>query len=163
MRSKMKKSLAQLLRKRAEVVAEIATLQGRLQEAVTYREGAEMYSNDDFAAMRGALDNARGCLVKLKVAIDKGNHTSFDGKTVFALITQRGEVKSSLDFWAHVRNHVASRIGGEYGYDKDAPKVCARLTLREVDAELDRLKKTMRDVDDSISNINGKLEVEVDL
>ena len=72
-------------------------------------------------------------------------------------------VKAAMEFWSHIRCSVSNALGNGYGYEKDGPKVIVRLKLKDVDAEIDAGKKTLRDIDDTISNINGKLEVEVDL
>jgi hypothetical protein len=159
----MKMSLAQALRKKNEIVNEVATLQSRIREAVVYREGSEIYSSAEFIAMQSALKQCCKNLVTVKVAIDRGNHTSFDGSTVYQLITQRGETKQALEFLVALRNTVAGGMNGGYGYREEerAPKAMTRMPIKDI--AIDASKKAMREMDDKISNINGKLDIEVEI
>jgi hypothetical protein len=156
----MKMTLAQALRKKNEIIAEIATLQGRINEALVYRKENKTYSDKDFSKMVKALSDSRKRLVTIKTAIDKGNHTCMNGDTVFGLITLRGETKSELDFATQLRCRLSN---DHYEYNDKAPKIVRRMSIMEVDALTDKLKNQLREIDDKISNINGRMQVEADV
>ena len=161
----MKMSLAQALRKRAELIANIQTLQQRVMEATNYVEGRESYSKTDYDSMGCDLKNARSQLTALKVAIDKGNHVEQNGKSVYQCIVERGDINAELMFATQLRNTVQGVLGNRYGYDENenAPKTQSRVTVKDMDAAVDALQKKMRDIDNEISDKNGSLKIEVDL
>jgi len=156
----MKMSLAQALRKRAELIANIQTLQQRIQEATTYVEGRESYSAQDYAAMSAELVKVRNELTALKVAIDKGNHVEQNGKSVYQCIVKRGDVNADLQFASQLRSHAHSATGREY-FNEEAPKMMSRVSVKEVDARVDALQKQLRDIDNEISDKNGTIQIDV--
>jgi hypothetical protein len=156
----MKMSLAQALRKKAELINELSTLQSRLVEGVVYKEHDELYSKDDMKEMQNMMNLKRVELLSLKLAIDNGNHTVMSGKTVYALIVEKGEVKAELEFWCQTRNTVAQSMTHRFGYDEKAPKVLTRITVKQADTNIDSLRKMLKTLDNNISDLNGKIEVE---
>jgi len=156
----MKLSLAQALRKKAELINELNTLQSRLVEGVVYKQDEEIYSKDDMNTMQDTMNMKRAELLSLKLAIDAGNHVVLNGKTVYALIVEKGEVKAELEFWCRTRNAVAQALTDRYGYNENAPKKMTRLNVKQADANIDALRKTMKTLDNDISDLNGKIEIE---
>jgi phage shock protein A len=161
----MKMSLAQALRKRAELIAKVATLQQRILEATTYVEGRESYTQSEFNAMVDDLIAVRSALSRLKIAIDKGNHIEQNGKSVYECIVARGDVNASLQFAQQMRNMANGALGRQYGYDENenAPKMKSRATVKELDVAVDGLQKQLRDLDNEISDKNGSIQIEVNI
>jgi len=161
----MKMSLAQALRKRAELISNITTLQQRVLEATTYVEGHESYTLEDYAAMCNDLTLAREKLIALKIAIDKGNHIAQNGKSVYEAIVERGDINASLMFAQQMRSVVHGISSRSYSYrnNEDAPETKSRTTIKQADEYVDGLQQKMRDIDNEISDKNGSLQIEVNI
>ena len=163
----MKMSLAQALRAKAELVKEIMLTQSRITECVTYTEGHEVYSQGDYDELVTKLDKQRKNLMLLKLAVDTGNHIESDPErdSVHKLIIARGEAKADLDFTQSLRNlvvHASQPRGTDY-HGNPVPQTKARMTVKNVDVQLDNLRKFIKTIDDRISDMNGKVQVAVDL
>ena len=162
----MKMSLAQALRKRAELIANVQTLQQRVLESTTYFEGRESYTEVEYNGMLGELQRSRNQLTALKVAIDAGNHIAQNGRSVYQCIVERGDVNAALQFAVQLRNVANSASGRQYGYNdenENAPKMKSRKTVKDMDTVVDCKQKHLRDLDNEISDKNGSIQIEVDL
>ena len=91
-------NLAQALRKKNELVSKIAKLEARVRQAMSYMEGHETYTQDDYDQMRDELQDTRNDLLGLKQAMSTANHVDVNGTCIQHLIIKKGEVKSLLDF-----------------------------------------------------------------
>jgi hypothetical protein len=161
----MKLSLAQALRKKAELVTDINTLQARILEGAVYTEGSQVYSAEDMAEMWKSLEAKRKSLLAIKAAIDIGNHVAMSGDTVYNLILTRGELKAVADFWGGLRTSVSQAVSGHnrFGFNREEPKPKVSLSIKEIDSRVDGIRKSIKAVDDMISDLNGKIQIDADI
>lgn len=161
----MKMSIAQALRKRAELISNITTLQQRVLGATIYVEGRESYAPEDYTTMCNDLTLARGKLVALKIAIDKGNHIAQNGKSVYEAIVERGDTNALLVFAEQVRSTVHSTGSRQYNYrnNDEVAETKSRVTVKQADEHVDMVRQKLRDLDNEISDKNGSLQIEVNI
>jgi len=151
-------NLAQALRKKNELVSKIGKLEGRVKQAMSYTEGRETYTQEDYDRMRDELATTRNKLLGLKQAMSAANRVDVDGTCVQDLIIKKGELKSLLDFVRQQR--VMVDVGRINQWDDESPEQIHRENAKDLDTRIDDLETELRETDDQINSMNGKITVE---
>ena len=152
-------NLAQGLRRRNVLVGELKTLENRVSEAMSYTEGGEVYSQQDFEKMQEELRNVRGALLLVKMSIDAANHQEVDDESVQSIILAKGEFKATLEFTRRLRGQIGS--SRREMWSEDAPEQKHRLDAKFLDAEIDKLTKNILACDDKLATRNASITLPI--
>jgi hypothetical protein len=155
-------TLAQALRTKNMLVAEISNLVSRLEEVTVQAETSKEYSPDDFRALCDKIESKRTILVNLKLAIDAANHKTKNEKCVHGLIIKRGELADTLNMYRSLRSHVKNCLSPRPAYEGSTPYV-SQISLKQLDSMTDAIQNSLNDIDSQIATLNATLTVDYEL
>jgi polyhydroxyalkanoate synthesis regulator phasin len=150
-------NLATALRKKNELVAEIKKLEIRISEAMSYTSGNEIYTQTDYDKMCQDLQNLRHDLFDIKCNIDAANHKDQNGKCIYTLVMERGELKNELQYIHTLRLKVCNNRIRDW--DEDSPELFHREDIKTLDSRIDSIETKLRKIEDDIATLNGSIKI----
>lgn len=150
-------NLATALRKKNELVAQIAKLEKRIVAAINYTEDNKIYSKLDYDEMCQKLQNLRHDLLDMKYNIDMANHKMQNGKCIYNLIIKRSELKAEYVHILTLREKVNSNRVNDW--NNDSPKLMHYEDAKSLDEKCDIIEKMLHSVEDDIAILNGSINM----
>ena len=152
-------NIAQALRRKKEIWDRITTLEARIMSDCLKRSDVPCrYSDMDFNTMESELNEKRGELLKLKIAIDEANHivdNNYD--CVYSLMAQRSILSDKLGYYERVK--AMEPQTNRYSEPEKCVKIERRCTDAMLDRPIDEMTAHRRRLDDKICELNAKTQV----
>ena len=147
--------LATALAERADLQRRLAELSTRLNNNAKAQEG-EAPAEAPEALLR-ELDEIFTCLEELVSRINLTNSaTVVDGTTLTELLSRRDCLKQRVQIMRSFLNSASAKVDR---YSRAEIKIVSTVSVTELQGELDRLSKELREVDEQIQSLNWTTEL----
>ena len=147
--------LATALAERADLQRRLAELSTRLNNNAKAQEG-EAPAEDPEALLR-ELDEIFTCLEELVSRINLTNSaTAADGMTLTELLARRDCLKQRVQIMRGFLNSASAKVDR---YSRAEIKIVSTVSVTELQSDLDRLSKELREVDEQIQYLNWTTEL----
>ena len=147
--------LATALAERADLQRRLAELSTRLNNNAKAQEGeAPAEAPEDLLR---ELDEIFTCLEELVSRINLTNSaTVVDGTTLTELLSRRDCLKQRVQIMRSFLNSASAKVDR---YSRAEIKIVSTVSVTELQGELDRLSKELREVDEQIQSLNWTTEL----
>lgn len=156
-------NLAQALRKKNVLKNQIFKLEQRIVSSESFYEGKENYDQAEYDGMCVDLNGLFNKYHCLRIAIDEANHThaSVDSASVYDLILEKEKVGMLISFRRRILGTLKpSDRGSWWGAKKeDEPELFHRENVKDLEIRIDGLDAELLEIEDQISVLNGKIQV----
>ena len=147
--------LATALAERADLQRRLAELSTRLNNNAKAQEG-EAPAEAPEALLR-ELDEIFTCLEELVSRINLTNSaTAADGMTLTELLARRDCLKQRVQIMRGFLNSASAKVDR---YSRAEIKIVSTVSVTELQSDLDRLSKELREVDEQIQYLNWTTEL----
>lgn len=147
--------LATALSERADLQRRIAELGTRLNNNAKVQEG-EKPAEDP----KALLEELNRNFVRLEELIAKINHTNnvteFEGKTLTDYIAKRDCLKQKISMMRSFLDRSSEKVAR---YSKTEIKIMSTIEVADIQKEVDKLSKELRETDETIQELNWTTEL----